>query len=908
MGAVSSTFAVMSALVAAVPACVAGETPWPDDLVFGRGGWWKVRRAVTVRENAPPATNRSHVAYAVPVGNGPGAVPLVGARIEELRLTDEFSTQLVFSVWSSSGEHLTKGVVPPDATVVLPGISPSNDVHRFVFYADNDRAWPPTETYDTSPSQAVCNVSVSVGAAKRLRLAEEKVRNSWTRPPRGTRWLWRLPVTLLNTTRQPVNGALVSIPVREAARSAHFPVLHVEVGGRAVESRRLGKRLYFNADIPARAVRTAYVYVREALAGEHSVLAPRAAKNDMASETPSEQVLKEEDAEDVKTLSSLPGVRVNGHPRDVETPPPSGGAPQFAVARVSVTRKVFPESPVENATGEFAMSMARNETEELQLAVRSAFPVARLEAAPSALTHESGAKIDLDVGHVEWVRVDTPSAFYSSVAVDGEMRRPLTEQHSEGWTGLWPDPIVPGRACSLPAGCARAIRFTARTTASTPAGLYRGTLVWRADGREVRRDRIVLKVWSFALPDHPELPAIFDFSGTNRRWWRDGEKTSWPARERMWKFMAEKKLCPNGLSARCYFGRGKDGRVRASFKEWDRAADAYFGKYGFPRSYMPENFWIFGWAHPPRPFLGEAPYEGTWPYDDVDRSKLRPAYRQVYQQALRVFLDHVEERGLSGRFELYISDEPYYSVKRIITQMKALCEMVHEVDPKIRIYASTWHYQPRWNGCIDIWGAGHYGIFPMDAMAARQAAGDEIWYTTDAQLCLDTIHATTERLFAHFCAAYGVKAWENWGIGWFTGDPWETACHRFIRQCGRPGVRNRWVRYPNGDGYLAYPPKEGVCGEICSSLRVESAREGVEDYSYLKRIEECAADASDPQSAKASDLLRRFRALVPVPNAGGRFSTRILPVPEKLESLREEAGDMLCARERRRKTNGGEEK
>lgn len=875
---------------------VATAAPWPDDLVFGRGGWWPVRYPVTVSETAPVDAGRTAASFALDIGKGKGELPLVGSRIERLRLTDGTGTQLVFSVWSDASVLLTEGPLPGSATIVVPAIDLDSATHRYFFYDGNPRAWAPTERYEIAPTQTIRSVRIEVGAPEQRKLAERGASVKWAVPPKGTRWLWRLPVAIFNASDSAKNGALVSFPVREAARSANKPVLHVELGGRPCKARRLGKRFYFTADIPARTAQIAYVYVREACAGEKSVLAIASAKHGLASDIPSEQVLKGADAADRKILNTLPGERLTAYPRNVEIPSVSPVDPPLSVARVSVTRKVFQETPVENVTHGFSIALAQNETEEFQLAVRSRTNVKKLEILPTKLRHASGAELELSTAVVGWVRVDTPSAFYSSVAVDGEMRRPLTEQHSEGWSGYWPDPIILRSSCFLSAGRTRAVRLTVKTSRTTPPGVYRGEVIWKADGKAIRRDALSVRVWAFSLPDKPEIPAIYDFSGANKTWWRPGEKNARAARERMWKFMAEKKLCPNSICENCWFHRDKNGRVAASFKAWDRAADLYFGKYGFPRSYMPENFWIFGWAHPPRNFLGEAPYEGVWPYDNVDRSKLRPEYVRVYQEALRLFWNHVKSRGLADRFELYLADEPYYNSKKIIPQLKALCEMIRAVDPKIRIFASTWYHQPKWNGKLDIWGIGHYGIVPKQTMAERLAAGDEIWWTTDAQTCLDTVHATTERLFSHFCSAYGAKAWENWGIGWLTGDPWETACHRFIRQCGRPGVRNRWVRYPNGDGYQAYPPKKGIAADICSSIRIESARDGVEDYSYLKMLEACAADAADPDSQAAADLLAQFRALVPIPNPGGRFSTMLLPVPEKIERLRYKAGELLSAR------------
>ena len=58
---------------------------------------------------------------------------------------------------------------------------------------------------------------------------------------------------------------------------------------------------------------------------------------------------------------------------------------------------------------------------------------------------------------------------------------------------------------------------------------------------------------------------------------------------------------------------------------------------------------------------------------------------------------------------LYISDEPHTSVPGIKEQMIVLCDMLHEAEPEVKIYASTWGYVPEWLGKLDVWGIGVQG-------------------------------------------------------------------------------------------------------------------------------------------------------------------------------------------------------
>ena len=565
---------------------------------------------------------------------------------------------------------------------------------------------------------------------------------------------------------------------------------------------------------------------------------------------------------------------------DPEFAPAAADRPALEVAQVDSVTKVFRETPVEGADpATFGIALARNETEPLQFAVRSATG-GRLE-----LMVES--PLAVEVGRVDYVPVDWPTAYYSCTTPEWVLRHPRNGGQSDGWSGWWPDPIVPERTADLAPNATQAFWLNFRADARTQPGAYAGKVLWKLDGNVVRTDPFTVKVWDFEIPARPRFAAVYDVR-INGRWQGLGD-TPEARREKIWAFMAGKKACPDTLGECVKFAKDKDGRVTADFTEYDKLATRYFDHYRFPASYMPHFFYCFGWAMPPKKVLGEDPYEGAWPYAGADWKTLRPAYKNVYQQALKLYWDHVKAKGWADRLTLYISDEPHFHHTNVVEQMKACCAMIHEVDPKIRIYSSTWRHCPEWNGSLDVWGVGHYGCFPVEEMKARKAAGDRIWWTTDGQMCTDTPYCAVERLLPHYAQKYGADLYEFWGCTWLTYDPWKYGWHAYIRQSDTPG-KTYWVRYPAGDGYLIYPPKEGGT-EPVTTVRMEAARDGVEDFCYLELL--AARAKSDPAAAA---LLAEFRALVSIPNAGGRHSSRILPVPERINELRLRAGDLLSRR------------
>ncbi|MBN2449167.1 MAG: DUF4091 domain-containing protein, partial [Lentisphaeria bacterium] len=294
------------------------------------------------------------------------------------------------------------------------------------------------------------------------------------------------------------------------------------------------------------------------------------------------------------------------------------------------------------------------------------------------------------------------------------------------------------------------------------------------------------------------------------------------------------------------------------------------------------NRWFYacGWAYPPKKIFGLEPFT--------------PEYVSAWSQAYRLFIEHVTSRGWRDRFVFYISDEPHQTSEVTIQGIARIADMAREIAPDIPVYSSTWRYIDGLAGHVNLWGMGPQGSFDPARHAERQAAGDRFWYTTDGQMCIDTPYLGIERLLPWFCFRYGCEAYEFWGVSWWTYDPWERGWHTFIRQSS-DGKDYRWVRYPNGDGYLSYPGDRFGRAEPIPSIRLVAAREGVDDYEILLALREHAARGN----AEARAALERVRSLISMPNRGGRWSTDIMPDPDAVRDAILAAGTTLDAIPRR---------
>lgn len=269
-----------------------------------------------------------------------------------------------------------------------------------------------------------------------------------------------------------------------------------------------------------------------------------------------------------------------------------------ATWQVNAITKVFQDDVPPREITPARISAARNEKEPLQIAVRSPQAVKQIKVEVDAPVHANGKRLnDVQVNVVGYVPVDHPSSYYSASSPAWHRKYPRGAGGCDGWAGMWPDPLLPRSPFDLAANTTQPIWLTVSVPKDAAAGDYRGKVRLVANGATLKEIPFTVHVWDFALPDESHVKAIYDvrISGA---WWALPGKTQTQVRQELWRFMAERRVCPDTIRPEPLF-KYENGKVTADFTEFDKAAEYYFNVLKFPHAYTPWHFYLFGWGHPP---------------------------------------------------------------------------------------------------------------------------------------------------------------------------------------------------------------------------------------------------------------------------------------------------------------------
>lgn len=221
-------------------------------------------------------------------------------------------------------------------------------------------------------------------------------------------------------------------------------------------------------------------------------------------------------------------------------------------------------------------------------------------------------------------------------------------------------------------------------------------------------------------------------------------------------------------------------------------------------------------------------------------------------------LDRIRSVGAWDKGFFYFLDEPVN--EKAYNDLKEGCDYLRKIDPKVNVI-SPYFGNPDFTkdktiydllaGYINIW-CFNTGFFDEKALDARRKAGNKIW---------NYVCCGPGQPYANFFVEYApiehrMLFWQNylydvtgllyWSTTYWgeTKDPWENMA--------------TWGGL-YGDGSLIYPGKKvGIDGPV-TSIRLETIRDGLEDYRYLRLLEnKIGRDAVLPYVRKLAQSWTEF--------------------------------------------------
>ena len=150
----------------------------------------------------------------------------------------------------------------------------------------------------------------------------------------------------------------------------------------------------------------------------------------------------------------------------------------------------------------------------------------------------AGAKLsDLQLAVVGFVPVDHATGYYQSKSPAWYRKVPEGPGQSDGWPGLWPDPLLPRDRFDLAPGSTQPVWITVKVGKDAPAGDYAGKVRLVRDEEVLASVPYTVHVWNFAIPEHSQFKAIYDISlgPGGETLWNQTTDRAYPQIARAWR-------------------------------------------------------------------------------------------------------------------------------------------------------------------------------------------------------------------------------------------------------------------------------------------------------------------------------------------------------------------------------------
>jgi len=499
------------------------------------------------------------------------------------------------------------------------------------------------------------------------------------------------------------------------------------------------------------------------------------------------------------------------------------------------------------------IEMARNEYETRQLVFlpKNRDGEVRLEVSAGDLKGPQGGVIP---------SVDIELRLVDEVDIGGTTQFP-----GERLAGNWPDPLIPNSQFTIKEGRLQGVWLTVRTRAATPPGGYEGRISVKDGAGVVTTLPMAVTVWDFTLPEKSSLKSFFCAWSHN------------------WATFYNYGKYPRGA----WFHHASFDDIP---KDLQLAAIEFFADYRATLQGLNTYGLISGTPVPPvlQPdgslSLDRSPKPGSPSWDQVAAAAMRndgalfvgeiggqtklhlgEASKDkrvvgLLSEYLTLVTRHAAKLGWKNPLYFYLLDEPHNNQKAggwgaVLKEARFL----KSVAPSIRTFVASGVMLPTPSQSLLYRDIDAFCMLwdrtPLRDADFLRTKGKEVWWyganVIDAPYpnwAVQNANAAA-RVIPLISYKFRMDGVLNWAATLFGDD-------NSYPQDGPRWPERAWSMkgwpYRPGEGHLCYP---GTGGTFWPSIRLSNWRDGMEDYEYLKLLEERLPTLPADKQERAKELL-----------------------------------------------------
>ena len=537
---------------------------------------------------------------------------------------------------------------------------------------------------------------------------------------------------------------------------------------------------------------------------------------------------------------------------------------------------------------EIHLRAARGEVEDAQVAVRVP-PDKEIRAASFELSDLAGpgsARIDRECVEAHW-------EWYTHVTHNPpENTDPATYLRQA--PAFFPDGFLEQDTIRILGRRTQPLWVSVRVPADARAGAYRGSvrlhLVDKAGEKTDIEVPVTLDVWPFELPRENRLRHTEWHHPTGQA--RHYRLEPWSEAHWVWIEKVAKDM-----------GRHRQDMIATRFRELVDVARRGDGSLAFDfarldrwvKTFAREGVtWIEGGHIGGRIGDWESDFgllrfpvkdEGGAPIDTSREAMSAEEFDPIAERFLKACRERLTALGCGDRYVQHIADEP----------------VPGNQDSWIRLSEAVKRWLPGVQRIDAVMAPGLEEHLEITVPQIQEITGPstatpphELW----SYVCLAPQGIYPNRFLDYASIRSRIIFWLSWSLNlkgflhwgydyWsaWSGCPVPVRVSPWTDAAGASVYCQDKIPLPAGDPFLVYPGEES----ICSSIRWEVIRKGLEDFEYLCILEELARDAGAGESkGRAEALLDRVRRdIAPDPARHTHDAMRLL-------GMRDEVGGMIC--------------